>query len=118
MARKFMAMMALLVATMSAAWAQVDINRADKAALESVKGIGPAMSRSMLEERTRAGNFKDWADLEKRVKGVGPASAKRLSQAGLTVNGHPRAESKMEPVVHQPKAASARPVATKPAPAK
>ena len=118
MARKFMAMMTLLVATMGAAWAQVDINRADKAALESVKGIGPAMSKSMLEERTKAGNFKDWADLEKRVKGVGPASAKRLSQAGLTVNGQPRAESKMEPVAHQSKTAPAKPAATKPAPVK
>lgn len=110
MVSKFMAMAALVLATMSVAWAQVDINRADKTALESIKGIGPAMSKSMLEERTKAGNFKDWNDLEKRVKGVGPASAKRLSQAGLTVNGQPRAEAKAK--------AKAEPQQSKTAPAK
>ncbi len=110
MVSKFIAMAVLALATMGLAWAQVDINRADKVALESVKGVGPAMSKSMLEERTKAGNFKDWNDLEKRVKGVGPASAKRLSQAGLTVNGKPRSETKVEPAAQSSKPAPAKPV--------
>lgn len=108
MLNRFAAVAALVLATMGTAWAQVDINRADQAALESVKGVGPAMSKAMLTERTKGGNFKDWNDLEKRVKGVGPASAKRLSQGGLTVNGKPRADAKMEPVVHQPKITPAK----------
>ena len=103
MVSKLVAMAALVLATMGMAWAEVDINRADKAALESIKGIGPSMSKSMLEERTKAGNFKDWNDLEKRVKGVGPASAKRLSQAGLTVNGQPRPDAKVETVAQKTK---------------
>lgn len=108
MLNKFAAMAALVLATMGVAWAQVDVNRADQAALERIKGVGPAISKAVLTERTKGGNFKDWSDLEKRVKGVGPASAQRLSQAGLTVNGQPRPGAKMEPVVHQPKSAPAK----------
>lgn len=108
MLSKIAAIVLLAIVATGVAWAQVDINRADQAALESIKGVGPAMSKAMVTERTKGGNFKDWSDLEKRVKGVGPASAKRLSQGGLTVNGKPRPEAKMEPVVHQPKSAPAK----------
>lgn len=73
--------------SMSFAWAQVDVNKADQAALDGIKGIGPATSKAILEERKKGGNFKDWDDLQKRVKGVGEKSAEKLSQAGLTVNG-------------------------------
>ncbi len=71
----------------SLAWAQVDINKADQAALDGVRGIGPSMSRRILEERQKGGAFKDWGDLEKRVKGIKDKSAARLSANGLTVNG-------------------------------
>jgi hypothetical protein len=38
--------------------------------------------------RTRQGvEFKDWADFQKRVKGVGDKRAAKLSEAGLQVNG-------------------------------
>lgn len=108
MLSKLAAMMVLLVSTMGMAWAQVDINRADQAALESIKGVGPSMSKSMLDERTKGGNFKDWKDLEKRVKGVGAASAKRLSQAGLTVNGQPRPDAPPEAAVKEGKKVAAK----------
>lgn len=68
------------------AMAAVDVNKADQAALESVKGIGPALSAKILAER-KTGAFKDWPDLMERIVGVGPKSAARLSQGGLTVNG-------------------------------
>lgn len=70
----------------AAAFAAVDINKADQAALESVKGIGPAMSTRLLDERKKS-PFKDWADLIERVKGVGNGNAGKFSEAGLTVNG-------------------------------
>ncbi len=70
-----------------AAAVQVDVNKADQAALDGIKGIGPKTSSAILDERKKGGNFKDWADLEKRVKGIGPKSALHLSDAGLTVNG-------------------------------
>lgn len=68
------------------AWAAVDVNKADQAQLETVKGIGPAMSSRVLEARKSA-PFKDWNDLIDRVQGIGPAKAGKLSAEGLTVNG-------------------------------
>ncbi|MCR5863981.1 MAG: ComEA family DNA-binding protein [Aquincola tertiaricarbonis] len=68
------------------AWAAVDVNKADQAQLETVKGIGPAMSSRVLEARKTA-PFKDWNDLIDRVQGIGPAKAGKLSAEGLTVNG-------------------------------
>jgi competence protein ComEA len=66
--------------------AAADINKATQAELESVKGIGPAMSGKILDERKKA-PFKDWADVMERVKGVKQATAAKFSSAGLTVNG-------------------------------
>ena len=86
MFKKLMLGIATLAATMSFAFAQVDVNKADAAALDSVKGIGPAKSAAILEERKK-GEFKDWADFEQRVKGVGGKNAAKLSEAGLQVNG-------------------------------
>ena len=64
-----------------------DVNQASLAELESLPGIGPGLSGRILDARQK-GPFKDWADLLRRVKGVGSASAAKLSAAGLTVNGH------------------------------
>ncbi len=86
MIRKLLLAVATLVACMGMAFAQVDVNKADAAALDSVKGIGPAKSKAILAERAK-GEFKDWADFEQRVKGIGEKNAARLSEAGLTVNG-------------------------------
>jgi len=77
---------ALLAALAFAAQAGVDVNKAGQAELETIKGIGPAMSTKMLDAR-KAGQFKSWADMVERVSGVGPGNAARLSQAGLTVGG-------------------------------
>ena len=66
--------------------ASVDVNKAGQAELESVKGIGPAISTVIVNERKKS-DFKDWNDLVTRVKGVGPKSAARFSVAGLTVRG-------------------------------
>lgn len=86
MFKKLMLGIATLAATMGLAFAQVDVNKADAAALDSIKGIGPAKSSAILEERKK-GEFKDWADFEQRVKGIGGKNAARLSEAGLQVNG-------------------------------
>jgi len=86
MIKKLMLAAATLVASMGFAWAQVDVNKADVAALDGVKGVGPSMSKAIIDERGK-GPFKDWADFQKRVKGVGDKRAAKLSQAGLQVNG-------------------------------
>jgi competence protein ComEA len=81
--RLFAVFLALFAA---ASFAAVDVNKANAASLETVKGIGPSISASILEERKK-GRFKNWDDLISRVKGVGEASAAKFSEAGLTVNG-------------------------------
>ncbi len=67
------------------AWG-TDVNKANEAELDSVKGLGPSSTARILKAREK-GPFKDWADIMQRVKGIKPAVAKRLSDAGLTVNG-------------------------------
>ena len=64
----------------------LEINQASEAELDSVRGMGPAMSRAILAERQRQ-PFTDWADLMRRVKGIRSASAERFAAQGLTVNG-------------------------------
>ena len=86
MLKKFLAAVAVLLA--ATAFAATDANKASQAELESIKGIGPSLSSTIIDER-RKGDFKDWADITARVKGMGARSAARLSDAGLTVNGKP-----------------------------
>ena len=124
MIKKLLLAVATLVASMGFAFAQVDVNKADAAALDSVKGVGPAMSKTIIDERTKAGPFKDWADFQKRVKGVADKRATQLSKAGLQVNGQskegapmtattPKADMKAEKA--DMKAAKPAKMGTKPA---
>ena len=85
MFKKILCVLAMLFAT-SFAFAAVDVNKADQASLESVKGIGTKVSARILDERKK-GQFKDWADLMSRVKGIKEGAAAKLSKQGLTVNG-------------------------------
>ena len=87
MLKKFWLPVFALLMFAGSVFAAVDVNNADQAALDSVAGVGPATSKAILAEREKNGNFKDWADLERRVKGVGSRNAVKLSAAGLTVNG-------------------------------
>lgn len=65
-----------------------DVNQASEADLDSLKGVGPATTQRILAEREKA-PFADWANLMARVKGLRPATARKLSDQGLTVNGAP-----------------------------
>jgi competence protein ComEA len=67
--------------------AAVEVNTADETTLETVKGIGPAHAKAIIDERTKNGPFKDADDLVSRVKGIGPKSVQNLEAAGLTING-------------------------------
>jgi competence protein ComEA len=84
MFKKLLALVAFLYAC--AAFAAVDVNKAGAADLDGVKGIGPALSGKILDERKK-GNFKDWSDFIDRVPGIGPSNAAKFSTNGLTVNG-------------------------------
>lgn len=93
MLKKLVAVIAVVMVMMGSAFAQVDVNKADQAALDGIKGIGPAKSKAILDERKKGGDFKDWTDFEERVKGIGSKNAEKLSEAGLTINGKPKSKT-------------------------
>ncbi|CAN7312235.1 helix-hairpin-helix domain-containing protein [Variovorax paradoxus] len=84
MLKKILAVMAMLFAAVS--FATVDANKGTAADLDGIKGVGPAMSKRILDAR-KEGEFKDWPDFMQRVKGVKEKKAGKLSAEGLTVNG-------------------------------
>lgn len=61
----------------SSAWAAVDLNSATQSELESVKGIGPAKAKQIVEYRQKNGPFKN-VDALSEVKGFGKASVTKL----------------------------------------
>lgn len=88
MLKKLLMLCVALALSLSAGFAAaVEVNSADQAALESVKGIGPVHAKAIIDERTKNGPFKDADDLATRVKGIGTKSVTNLEAAGLTING-------------------------------
>ena len=85
MFKKFAAALAAMVFAV-ASFAAVDANKGTAAELDGLKGVGPAMSKRIIDARTTS-QFKDWSDLMSRVKGVKAKKATKLSAEGLTVNG-------------------------------
>jgi len=75
----------VLVLVSTSAFA-LDINQANEAELDSVKGMGPVLSAKVLKARTQ-GPFKDWPDLMQRVSGIRQNKAQQFSEQGLTVDG-------------------------------
>ena len=85
--KRLIAMFALGWSAIAAcAPAPVELNQASEIDLDGIKGIGPAMSRQMLQQR-QASPYANWPDLMRRVKGLGTRKAQALSEAGLRVNG-------------------------------
>jgi competence protein ComEA len=84
------ALLVLALLLPMAAQADGDFNHASQAELEQLKGIGPALSQAILDERAK-GEFVDWHDLMARVSGIGPRLAQRWSQQGWTVAAQPYA---------------------------
>ena len=82
--KKILAAMAMLAT--AGAFAAVDVNKGTGAELDGLKGVGPAMSRQIVEAREQ-GAFKNWPDFMSRVKGVKEKKAAKLSAGGMTVNG-------------------------------
>jgi competence protein ComEA len=64
----------------------LEINQATEAELDNLRGLGPAFTRRVLAARSQQ-PFKDWPDLMRRVSGMGPRVARKLSEQGLTVQG-------------------------------
>lgn len=88
MLKKLVLLLAALFVTMSAAFAgPVDVNTADQATLQTLKGLGPVKSKAIVDERTKNGPFKNADDLAQRVTGLGQKSVTKLEQEGLTIGG-------------------------------
>jgi len=85
----------------------VEANRASAADLVAIKGLGPVLVERIVAARQQR-HFADWNDFSQRVRGVGPATAARLSANGLTVNGQslrpstPTAPQRWQPMLPQP----------------
>ena len=73
---------------------EINVNTADEAALRTIKGIGPAKAKAIVDERAAGGPFKDADDLGHRVKGLGGQAVDRLQAQGLIV-GHMRRATPM-----------------------
>ncbi len=104
MMKKLVAAFAALLASAGIAFAQVDVNKADAAAMDGVNGVGPIRSKMILEERAK-GEFKDWGDFQDRIKGMKAKRAMKLSEAGLVVNGKPMEASMAKPAKSEKTAA-------------
>ena len=62
---------ALALVSFGSAFA-ADLNKDDAATIaKDGVGIGPKKAEMIVAERTKGGAFKDWTDLQKRVKGFG-----------------------------------------------
>jgi competence protein ComEA len=84
--RKLLATFVALIMFVGSVFAAVDVNTATQAELETIKGIGPAKSAKIVEERKK-GAFVDGQDLVKRVPGIGQKSLDKFVAQGLTVGG-------------------------------
>jgi competence protein ComEA len=106
MLKKMLLIVVTLFAFANMAFAAVDVNTADKAALDGIKSIGGKTADAIIAERSKGGKFKDWDDFIRRVKGVGPKNAGKMSASGLTVNGSAMANAPAaaEPAKKAPKA--------------
>lgn len=68
-------------------WAQpIDLNKATEVELDALKGVGPVLTKELMNERKKA-PFKDWEDATSRVKGLGPQKASSLSEQGVRLQG-------------------------------
>jgi competence protein ComEA len=109
-------------------WAQqIDLNKATEVELDALKGVGPVLTKAVMDERKKA-PFKNWEDATSRVKGLGPQKASSLSEQGVRVQGSaynvkaaeqkPAANKDSSADKAAPKAAKPADAAAKPAPVK
>lgn len=85
--KKSLSFVLILLASISQAWAALDINRATPSQLEVIKGIGPAKARAIVEYRNRHGSFQSLDELS-NVKGITKPFIAQLKAKGvLSVDG-------------------------------
>ncbi|SCX62677.1 helix-hairpin-helix domain-containing protein [Nitrosospira sp. Nsp1] len=95
--KKLLIIIVTLFAFTGAAYAAVNINTATQAELETLQGIGPAKAKAIIDHRKKNGSFKSADGLEK-VKGIGPATLKRLRK-DITVGGATTVKKENKPTL-------------------
>jgi competence ComEA-like helix-hairpin-helix protein len=68
-----------LLFLVSSAFAAININKADQAALESLPGIGAKKAAAIIDHRTQNGDFKTKEELL-QIKGIGPKMLEKMQQ--------------------------------------
>lgn len=115
--KKLLVMLAsALTFACGAAFAAVDLNTASQQELESVKGIGPAKAKAILDYRTKNGPFKSTEDVMK-VPGIKEGIYNKI-KSEISVNGKAAApattaKSPATPAVPAKPATKASPAAKK-----
>jgi len=56
----------------------VDVNTADWPELAQLPGIGETLARRIVEARSTGGPFVNCEDMQRRVRGIGPAMIERI----------------------------------------
>lgn len=69
--------LALMIPTISMATTVLNINKADLAALEKVKFLGPKKAKLLVDYRQQHGDFKSVEEITK-VKGIGKKTLARI----------------------------------------
>ena len=103
--KKILATVAAFFASISIAFAAVNVNNATKEELMTLKGVGEVKAQAIIDFRTKNGPFKTMADVDK-VPGIGEGTLKAMG-ADATLTG------KTTAVVE--KKADAKPAAATPA---
>ena len=106
--KKFIALLLGLALLTFNAFAAVNINTATQEQLETLKGIGPAKAKAIIEYRNKNGEFKTIEDLDK-VKGIGAGVIGKI-KSEITLTGTSTAKAEAKPA---PAAAPATPAVKK-----
>ena len=85
--KRFIALLVAGLASIQFAYAAVNLNTASQAELETVKGIGPAKAKAIIDHRSKNGPFKSVDDL-KEIKGFGDKMVNKM-RAELSVAASP-----------------------------